>query len=647
MSRGIHPVMVGTAGHIDHGKSSLVKALTGVDPDRLKEEKARGLTIDLGFAPLELRDGRFVGMVDVPGHERFVKNMVAGSTALDIALLVVAADDSVMPQTIEHVEILDLLGVTRGLVALTKIDLVDSELVELAEQEIDELLARTSLAGSRIVRVSNTTGQGLDEIRDALRELAASVAPRGHDGPFRMALQRVFRLEGIGTVVTGVPVSGQIVAGEEIEFLPIGGSARVRGIQAFGGSVERAVAGHSTALSVPDARGLPLRRGVVAATPGVFRGGDHVDVRLRVIEGIEPLAHREPIRFHTGTCEVHGLLSLLEQDVAPAGAELLARVLLDEPVSCAHGDRFLLRRLNPVRTVGGGDVVQIGEGGRYRRRRVAEDVRTLVEAGADPTLRALAAVERGGPRGVSAQDVAIELAIDEAAARELLQSLDAVAWHERGRRAFLATVLAAGRSELLASVERVLAARPHAASLPRTSLRTSHEFPPELRDAALDALIAEGAVRSLPDGRVLFLARLKPLAPADQRDLDSLPRLCDERGYRPPSVDELRELSRFPVARFDSLLARAEDEGRLQRIGEHVYPTARVRAAMQAIRRNAVAHGGVLEIPALRDELGTSRKWLIPLLEHVDGLGLTRLRGGERRLLGSSDVCRELEADDG
>ena len=262
--------MAGTAGHIDHGKSSLVLALTGIDPDRLKEEKERGLTIDLGFAALKLADGRTMGMVDVPGHERLVRNMVAGSTALDVALLVVAADDGVMPQTIEHLEILDLLGVRRGVIALTKVDLVDGEVADLAEAEVRELIDGTVLADAPLVRVSTATGEGVESVRAALEEAAASLTPKPHHGPFRMAVQRVFQLKGIGTVVTGVPMSGAVAPGDTVEFLPGNHTSKVRAVQAFGGKVSRAVAGHSTALSVPDARAVGLSRGVVAAAPGIF-----------------------------------------------------------------------------------------------------------------------------------------------------------------------------------------------------------------------------------------------------------------------------------------------------------------------------------------------------------------------------------------
>lgn len=643
----IHPVMVGTAGHIDHGKSSLVRALTGIDPDRLKEEKERGLTIDLGFAPLRLGDGRTMGMIDVPGHERLVRNMVAGSTSLDIALLVVAADDGVMPQTREHLDILDLLGVERGVVALTKVDLVDAEIAELAEAEITQLLASTALAGAPVVHVSATTGQGIDELRELLAERASQVEPRSDAGPFRMPVQRTFQLKGIGTVVTGVPLSGSVAPGDVLEFQPGGRRSKVRGIQAFGGSVERAVAGHSTALSVPDARAAGLRRGMVACTPDIFRTGDAVDVELRMIERARPVRHRADVRFHSGTAESHGQLLLLDTEVLQGGETCLARVLLAEPVCVAPGDRFLLRLQNPVVTVGGGAVVRLQDAPRrYRRRGVGEELERLRAAGGASEDRVIEELRLAGPAGLSADELAASLATGSDLMQELLLELPQVHVSERVGRAFLESALDEGIAELGRSVQRMLRDKPLAASVMRSRFRPSRELPTVLLDAVLEELQRQGRVRMSSQGRVLFTDRLAPLAPEDQTRLDRLVDFCASRGFRPPTQGELEAELGFSSAQLDGLVARALDEARLDQVGDHVYAATTLQTALRAIRRNCLAHDGELEIPSLRDELGTSRKFLIPLLEHVDGLGLTRLRGGVRVLLPSSAVCQELAADD-
>ncbi len=646
-TRAIHPVMVGTAGHIDHGKSSLVLALTGVDPDRLKEEKERGLTIDLGFAPLHLADGRTIGMVDVPGHERLVRNMVAGSTALDIALLVIAADDSVMPQTIEHLDILDLLGVRKGVVALTKVDLVDDEIVELAETEIAELIEPTVLSGAPIIRVSSTTGQGVDELRQWLEAAAAELEPRPHHGPFRMPIQRVFQLKGIGTVVTGIPLSGQVEPGDTVEFLPGGHQSKVRALQAFGGSVKRAVAGHSTALSVPDARAAGLRRGLVACEPGIFQVGDAVDIELRLLKRTRAIRHRRPVRFHSGTTEVQGLLLLLDVEEMRGGETAVARLALDEEISVAPGDHFLLRLQNPVMTIGGGVVLRLGKSQRrYHRKDVGEELHRLQAAGSRPEDRVLEELTLAGPAGLSPAELAAALATDVTAIQEIVESLPEIHLHRRGGRAFRDAVLAEGVKEIEDSVERMLRNKPLAASVKRSSFRTSRTLPAVLLDAVLEHLAEQGRVRTGTHGRVMFTERLRPLPAAEQQRLDALVALCEERGFRPPMMAELVEALGQPESEVEGLLARAMDEGRVDQVGDHIYAAATVQQALRAIRRNCLAHDDVLDIPALRDELGTSRKFLIPLLEYVDSTGLTRLRGGVRILLPSSAVAQELAALD-
>ncbi|MCA8943861.1 MAG: selenocysteine-specific translation elongation factor [Planctomycetes bacterium] len=643
MSRAIHPVMVGTAGHIDHGKSSLVRALTGVDPDRLKEEKERGLTIDLGFAPLEMSEGRTIGIVDVPGHEKFVRNMVAGSTALDLAILVVAADDSVMPQTIEHLEILEVLGVELGLIALTKVDLVDDEMLELAETEIRETIARTSLRDAEIVRLSTVTGEGVDTLRALLEQLAAAVEPRSADGAFRMAVQRVFQLQGIGTVITGIPTTGSVSIGDELEILPLQQRVRVRAIQAYGGSVERAVAGHSTALSVPDAKGKGLRRGVVAAKPGVFRTGNSIDVELTLLARAPALEHRAPVRFHSGTSEHIGLLVLLDRERVAPGETVVARILLAEDVSCAHADRFLLRLVNPVRTVGGGRVLRVEESsGKYRRSDLAEQIERLVAAGSDPSARLLESVVESEYQGRTPSELSAQLAMPVEEVERRLAEHEGIHFDPRAKRAFLPEIVSAGIAELRDSVDKMLRNKPLAASIKRAALRTTRTFSEGLRDVVLNRLQSEGEVRPGSQGEILFVSRLGALDPADQRDLDALVESCDGAGFRPPTPAELAASLGLAAERVDGLLARAFDEARAIQVGDHVYGARTIDTAMRAIRANCLRHDEVLDIPELRDELGTSRKFLIPLLEYVDGTGLTRLRGGERRLIPSSDVCVRL-----
>ena len=645
MARSIHPVVVGTAGHIDHGKSSLVKALTGIDPDRLKEEKERGLTIDLGFARLKLADGRWLGLVDVPGHERFVRNMVAGCTGLDLAMLVVAADDGVMPQTIEHVDILDLLGVRGGLIALTKIDMVDPALADMAEEEVRKLVQGTVLADAEVVRVSSVTGEGIPELRQRLETLALGVEPRTSHGPFRMPIQRVFSLPGIGTVITGIPASGTIAPGAEIEILPLQERAKVRGIHAYGGKVDEAVAGHSTALSVPDAREAGVHRGMVACAPGVFTVGDAVDIDLVITPRSGRLQHREPIRFHTGTIEVRGTLLLLDRDGVGPGESLAARLELDEEVCCAHNDRFLLRTQNPAATVGGGRVLRLSRSGRYRRKELGAELAGILAAGDRPEARIEHELGQAGPDGRTVDDLARALEAPETKVLDAIALMPLVELHTRGMRAFLRSHVDAGEIELLQSVARMLQKRPDAASIKRTALRTTKTLPQGLVDYLWERLQTAGRVRAGRQGQILFVDRLRPLPDAQQQRLDRLVAECEQRGFRPPDDAELAAATGQSGDPMLSLLDRAQDEGRIEKVGEHYYASAVVRTVLHAIRNNCLQNGEVLDIPKLRDGLDTSRKYLIPLLEYVDALGLTVLRGGVRRLLPSSDLSRELAAE--
>ena len=647
MTRSIHPVVVGTAGHIDHGKSSLVKALTGIDPDRLKEEKERGLTIDLGFARLRLQDGRWLGLVDVPGHERFVRNMVAGCTGLDLVLLVVAVDDGVMPQTIEHVDILDLLGVRGGLIVLTKIDMVDPVIAAMAEDEVKKLVLGTVLEGAEVVRVSSVTGEGIPELKQKLEALAIAVEPRQSHGPFRMPIQRVFSLPGIGTVVTGIPMTGAVRQGDEIEILPINQKVKVRGLHAYGGKVDEAVAGHSTALSVPDAKEAGVHRGMVCCAPGVFGIGDAVDVDLTTTARSPRLLHREPIRFHTGTIEARGQLLLLDRDSIGPGETVVARLELDDELCCAHNDRFLLRLQNPAITVGGGRVLRLQSSGRYRRKALGAELAGLVAAGESPVARIDHELDQAGPDGRTVDDLARALEIPETKVMDVIGTMPHVELHSRTMRAFGKRHVEAGEAELHASVERMLAKRSAAASVKRAALRASKTLPQPLIDHLVDRLQAAGRVRAGRQGQILFLDRLKPLPPAQQQQFDRVTAECEQRGFRPPELNDLAAATGLADDALLSLLDRAQDEGRIDRVGEHFYGASVIRTVLREIRKNCLEHGEILDIPALRDRLDTSRKFLIPLLEYVDSLGLTVLRGGVRRLLRSSDLSRELanEAD--
>src|SRR5947209_20423726 len=360
-------IIVGTAGHIDHGKTALVKALTGIDADRLEEEKRRGITIDLGFAHLELPGGVALGFVDVPGHERFIKNMLAGVGGIDLLLFVIAADESIMPQTREHFDICRLLGIRRGIVALTKSDLVDEDILGLVRLEVEELVAGSFLEGAAIVPVSSVTGAGLESLRQELARAASSVGEKNAGGYFRLPVDRVFSVKGFGTVATGTLISGLVAAGQIVEVYPAGRRLRVRGVQVHGSKADRALAGQRTAVNLADIEPAELARGDVLSEPGRFRAVTQVDCRLDLLASAKPLKHRAPVHFHSGTAEIEAEVRMLEGTAAiRPGSSAYVRLMLREAALLVPGDRFIIRMFSPVVTIGGGAVVDTGQL-RYRR----------------------------------------------------------------------------------------------------------------------------------------------------------------------------------------------------------------------------------------------------------------------------------------
>jgi selenocysteine-specific elongation factor len=388
----VRSLIVGTAGHIDHGKSALVRALTGTDPDRLKEEKERGITIDLGFAHMDVGPDQVVSFIDVPGHERFVRNMLAGAHGIDAVLLVIAADESVMPQTREHFHICRLLGIERGLVVLTKCDLADEELQALAEVEARELVAGSFLEGAPVLRVSTVTGEGLGGLRAALASLAADPPPRPADGLLRLPIDRAFTLRGFGTVVTGTLVSGTLVLGEEVEVLPSGRRARVRGLHVHGSAVARVEAGNRAAVNLAGLDVADLSRGDVLARPGTLRPGSILDAELTLLPGERPLRDQARVRVHVMSGEYLARVRVLEGASVAPGTTAPVQIRLERPAVAGRGDPLIIRSYSPAMTIGGALVVD-PLASKKRRRGAAARPSGRDLAGANATLAAVALVE--------------------------------------------------------------------------------------------------------------------------------------------------------------------------------------------------------------------------------------------------------------
>lgn len=626
-------IIIGTAGHVDHGKTALIKALTGTDTDRLKEEKERGMSIELGFAHLELPSGVAAGIVDVPGHERFLKNMLMGAGGTDVVMLVVAADEGVMPQTVEHLDILRLLHVPAGLIVLTKIDLApDEEWIALLEQEIRQAVAGTFLEQAPIVRVSSRTGEGLDTLRAELDRIASAVRERSAAGAFRLPIDRVFTMPGFGTVVTGTVASGRVRVGDTVEILPAGRTARVRQVQSHGMKSEEAVAGSRAALNLAGVAVEDVQRGDVCATPGTLQATHFVDARLQVLPRLErPLVHRTRIRFHAGTAEVLGRVALLDRDELAPGESGLVQFWLEEPTAVAPGDPFVVRLYSPMVTLGGGVVLQPGAR-RHRRfqQEVIEGLRVR-ESGA-PVERLERAVYEAGEGGVTLTSLAqgLQRPIEEvrAQANELLQTGALVALSEqlvvhRDRWASL-------QERVQTTLDAFHRANPLREWMPREELRAraARAIPGAVFGLILGRLASEGAIEVAAEGvrraghRVTLTAAQEALAARLEERLRQNP-------FSPPLLADL-VAAEGPAAR--EVLDALVEVGRAVRVAEGFYLHTEAMDRIKELVAQRIAERGRITAADLRDLTQSSRKYAVPILEHLDSVRFTRRVGDERVL---------------
>ncbi|MGK0482730.1 MAG: selenocysteine-specific elongation factor, partial [Planctomycetota bacterium] len=606
------------------------------DPDRWAEEKARGMTIDLGFARMDLPDGRRVGIVDVPGHERFIRNMVAGATGIDIVILVVAADDGVMPQTREHLSIMQMLGVARGFVALTKVDIVDPEMAELAEEDVRETVEGTFLEGEPILHVSAMTGLGMDELRALLMSMASEAEPRQSEGVFRMPVQRVFSARGFGTILTGIPMTGVLSVGDVVEVLPSGQKGKVRGIQAYHESSDTARAGHSTALNISDIDHHQVQRGDVVAAPGFFKPQLMVGASLLVLGGLPlPVVNRMQVRVHTGTADAIGEMVLLDAEELQGGQEGLVQFRMEAPLVCAPGDRFVVRLASPAITLGGGVIL---EESRYRLKRfktfiIDELVRQASSLGSTAALLE-ALLVRSPERWASLEEMAMGVKRPRGETEELLQSLATEGKVvDMGKAKWIhAETLSLCQVELQEGLEGWFEENPLRARMDIRDLRARLKLDPALIGVLLEREAAEGKVVLSTGGFVALAGREVALDPEVARLRDGVLMALKEGRFQPPSPDELAAAQSAPRASIDSILKLGVDEGAVTHIGADLYLSGDVvEEARQAVIANCQANGH-LEIPELRDALGTTRKFLIPILEQFDTEGLTLRQAGRRVL---------------
>jgi selenocysteine-specific elongation factor len=631
-------LVLGTAGHIDHGKTALVRALTGINTDRLPAEAQRGITIDLGFAALDLGELR-LAMVDVPGHERFIRNMLAGATGLDLALLVVAADDSVMPQTREHLEILRLLGLTGGLVAVTKCDLADASWLELVEEDVRNLVAGTFLEGVPIVRTSSATGQGIDDLREALRQVCGRTNRRADPGLFRLAIDRAFTVPGHGTVVTGTAASGLVAVGDDLEWFPEGRLARVRGLQQHERPVDRIGRGARAAINLGGVHHTEAHRGQELATPGYLQATRSLSVEVRATEDApRPLRHRTRYRLHLGTAEVTATLTLFEANECGPGAATLGQLFLAEPVVAVHGQPFVLRAESPPATLGGGRLLQ-PTARRIRRRDRHALARLNRLTSPDPVERTAAALAFWGVqtwtnlavcRETGVPIVEVPAVLDHLASSGTL--IDLPIGPRRSVR-----VVAEVADDLEDRVLRALA-RLHAAHPRQSSIRRAHVVA-ALPDLASDALIAglldrlksKGLI--LADARTVALKDFQPrLSHAERRLKAELAETIRAGGLSPPDLADLTATAGSRASVLPELLTLLADEGSIVELGHGLFLDVDADADLRRKVTDHLADGGSITMSGLRDLLGTTRKFAVPIGEYLDRIGLTR-RQGDLRVL--------------
>ena len=634
-------LILGTAGHIDHGKTSLVKALTGIDCDRLPEEKARGITIDIGFAHLEL-DGVRLGIVDVPGHERFVKNMLAGSTGIDLALLVVAADDGVMPQTREHLEILKLLGIRHGLIALTKADLVDETTREVVALEIRELVKDSFLAEAPIVPTSAKSGAGIPELKAELAKLCEAVeSDRGAEW-FRLPIDRSFVVQGHGAVVTGSIVSGSVALGDEAEWHRGDGTTevvRVRGLTNHGQPVQEAHRGQRAAVNLAGVPHEQVRRGQEIARPGYLVPSKVLTVRLSASrEGRRPIKHRLPLRLHVGTAEVMATISVLDCDSLNPGERGLAQLFLAETVTAVWGQPFVLRDSSAEHTLGGGQVVQ--PTAKKVRRRHVEAIEQIEKLLSDsPDSRALAVAWFAGFQGFAPPDLVREAGVPPERVEEAVSRLVA------GGK--LTELTLASNRRLLVHADRGRELEDHilavlAALHAENPLVTNHDRQKalarlafvgdeQLLQAVADRLIREKKL--VGDARRVARADFKPKLSANQRKLkDRIVAAHVEAGFAPPEPKEFANQAAGNAAALKDIFEVACAEGFLVKVTEDIYLSAEAEAEMRRRVAERLQGGAGVTVAEIRDLLGTTRKFAVPVCEYLDRVGLTR-RDGDLRVL--------------
>jgi selenocysteine-specific elongation factor len=628
-------IILGTAGHIDHGKSTLVKALTGTDPDRLKEEKERGITLDLGFASLDLPGGNRLGIVDVPGHEGLIKNMLAGVGGIDMVMLVIAADEGIMPQTREHLAICDLLHVKQGLVALTKMDAAEKDWLALVQDEVRDFVKGTFLEKSPIVPVSARTGENIDKLKQELDKLAKEVAPKSPNGILRLPIDRVFTMKGFGTVITGTLLSGTISQDQEVDILPKGITTKIRGIQSHNQAAQRAIAGQRTAVNLQGVEKDQLSRGDTIVTKGFFKTTRNVDCSLFMLkQATRGIKTGTRIRFYNNTQESIGRVTLIGKSELNPGDEGYVQFRLEQPVLIQHGDRFIIRFYSPMETLGGGMVLN-PHPRRHRNITMQESVKNLgilekgslgERLGVVIAGKVLAGMEEAEVIGsVAADKTEITAALAALVQKKSIVRVDNLYAHSDHLAALEKKVLA-----LIAEFHKANSLKP---GIDKEEVKgmIKLRLHPKALGMAIDGLLRKKQIEA--EGSKLKLPGFKPAVGKDQGLYkDKIVEAIKKGGSQPPVRDELPALFGITDKDAKDLLKLLADEGRVVRINDSLYLDKAVLETIKADLVKFLQEKKEIVVAEFRDIAKTSRKFAVPILEYLDSQKLTQ-RVGDKRVL--------------
>ena len=621
-------IILGTAGHIDHGKSSLVKALTGIDPDRLKEEKERGITIDIGFADLAYPDDNLtVGIVDVPGHEKLISNMLAGAGGIDMVLMVIAADEGIMPQSREHLAICNLLNIQSGLIAITKSDLVEKDWLTLVTEEIGDFVTGTFLEDAPIVPVSSKTGENLELLKKEIRDRALTITPKTSGGLFRLPIDRVFTLKGFGTVITGTAISGAITVEAPIEILPRGITTKVRGLHSHGKAITRASAGQRVAINLQGVEKQDLQRGDVAVAPSSFVPTKTMDLFLTLLKDVPALKNRSLVHFYTGTSETIARVILYEKEDLKAGESCFCQFRLQDPVIAMSGDRYIIRRFSPLETLGGGEILDPTPG-RRRRKDGIQDLQGFqaMQLGQKLALK----IEKSGLAGVTVQTINGWINADLSAIQHALNGLKQsgeVIRHEDTllhKNAF--ALLNSKVRELLKTFHRENPLKP---GMPKEEVRTLLNIDSRLFNFLLSSLKDVIVDKDLLRMKEFTVA----LSGAAEAHKTKILELLTQGEFQPPTKAEMAEALKMDQKQITDILNILSKDRAVMRVNESIYLSTAAYDKMIHALKSFFSKKPELTVAEFRDLLNTSRKFALPFLEHLDAAKVTLRIGDARKFL--------------